>query len=56
MGALKAYAALAGSVLTALSATTGVLPDSWQPYVSVALAIVTAVATWAVPNKPKDTP
>jgi hypothetical protein len=56
METMKAWAALAGSILLALSQTTGVLPESWKPYVAVALAIVTAVATWAVPNKPKTEP
>lgn len=50
----KAYAALGGSVLTALSATPGVLPAAWSPWVSLALAVATAVATWTVPNKPQD--
>lgn len=48
----KAYAALIGSVLTALSATTGVLPDTWKPWVSLVLAVVTAIATAQIPNKP----
>lgn len=56
METMKAWAALVGSILTALSATTGVIPDKAQPYVAVALAIATAITTWAVPNKPKDTP
>lgn len=47
----KAWAALIGSVLTALVAT--LTPDSpayqWLTY---ALAVVTALATYAVPNKP----
>ena len=51
---LKAYAALIGSILTALSATTGILPDSWKPWVAAALVIATAVATWRLPNKPAD--
>lgn len=53
---LKAYMALAGSVLTALSATPGLLPEKVQPYVALALAVVTAVTTWAVPNKPPAAP
>ena len=48
----KSYAALIGSVLTALSATTGIIPDAAKPYVAFALVIVTAVATWSLPNKP----
>jgi hypothetical protein len=50
---LKAYAALVGAVLTALSATTGVIPDGAKPYVALALAVATALATFAVPNAPK---
>lgn len=52
----KMYAALIGSVLTALAGTTGVLPADAKPWVSLALAVVTAVATWAVPNKTADVP
>lgn len=52
----KAYAALVGSILTALSATTGVIPDKAQPYVAIALAIVTAIATFQVPNTPPAQP
>jgi hypothetical protein len=48
----KAYAALIGSILTALSATTGILPDSAKPWVAGALVIVTAVATFQIPNRP----
>lgn len=48
---LKAYIALAGTILTALAGTTGILPDAAKPWVSLALVIVTAVTTWAVPNK-----
>lgn len=50
----KTYAALIGSVLTALSATTGVIPDGAKPYVALALALVTAVATFQIPNKPAE--
>lgn len=52
----KAYAALAGTILTALAGTTGILPAAWKPWVSLALIIVTAVTTWAVPNKTADVP
>lgn len=48
----KAYAALVGSVLTALSATTGVVPEDWKPWVAFALAVVTAIATFQIPNQP----
>jgi hypothetical protein len=52
---LKAYAALVGAVLTALAATTGILPDKAQPYVAFALAVVTAIATYRLPNaQPQD--
>jgi hypothetical protein len=46
----KAWAALVGSILTALSATTGIIPESAKPWVSFALAIVTAFATFQIPN------
>lgn len=46
LASLKAYAALIGSVLTALIASTDV--PSWVPIVA---AVCTAVATYAVPNK-----
>jgi hypothetical protein len=52
----KTYAALIGSILTALSATTGVLPDNAKPYVAIALAILTAIATFQIPNKPAAEP
>lgn len=54
METLKAWAALVGSILTALSASTDVLPYNWKPWVALVLAIATAIATWAVPNKPAD--
>lgn len=50
----KMYAALAGTVLTALLSAPIPLPDSVRPWL-VALSIVaTAVATWAIPNKPSQ--
>lgn len=47
----KAYAALIGSILTVLATT---LPDdpTTQKWLGVALALCTAVATFAVPNRP----
>lgn len=48
----KTYAALIGSILTALSATTGIIPDGAKVYVAFALVIVTAVATFQIPNQP----
>ena len=48
----KAYAALIGSLLTVLGSTLP--PDpTVQKWLGVALALCTAVATFAVPNKPK---
>lgn len=49
LSSLKAYCALVGSMLTALIATGTDLP-SWVPVVT---AVVTAVGTYAVPNKPR---
>ena len=46
----KAYAALVGSVLTAVLATSTDLP-AW---VSVVAAVCTAIATWSVPNADAD--
>lgn len=46
----KAYVALVGAVLTALSASTGVLPAGAKPYVALGLALVTAFATFQIPN------
>jgi hypothetical protein len=52
----KAYAALIGSILTALSATTGIVPDGAKTYVAFALVIVTAIATFQIPNQPPAQP
>lgn len=46
----KAIAALVGSLLTA---GVFVLPDEVQAYVGLALAILTTVATYRIPNAPK---
>ena len=46
----KAYAALLFGILTALSATTGVIPEAAQPYVAVALAILGGFVTFKVEN------
>lgn len=43
--AAKAYVALIGSILTALAGVYGT-----QPWYAVAVAIVTGVATFAIPN------
>jgi hypothetical protein len=48
----KAYAALIGAVLTALAGTTGIIPDAATPYVTIVLAILTAFATFKIPNTP----
>ena len=48
----KAYAALIGSVLTVLGSTLPPDPTT-QKWLGIALALCTAVATFAVPNKPK---
>lgn len=46
---LKAYAALIGAVCTALLGVYG--PDTQTGHwLTVIVAVVTAVATWAVPN------
>lgn len=48
----KAYAALVGTIVTVL---LGALPVDGKPHQAlvVVAAIATAVATYAVPNKPK---
>lgn len=46
----KAYIALLGSVLTALSGITGLIPDPVQPYITLALAVITALGTMRIPN------
>jgi hypothetical protein len=43
----KAIVSLVGAILTAGAFT---LPDEAQPWVGLGLAILTAVATYAVPN------
>lgn len=49
----KAYAALIGSICTALLGIYG--PETQVGGVlTVVLAVVTAFATWAVPNTPAD--
>lgn len=49
----KAYAALLGSLLTVLVAT---LPsEQVPPWVLTVLAVLTAFATWAIPNTPATT-
>ncbi|QKS15676.1 hypothetical protein HUN59_05110 [Curtobacterium sp. Csp2] len=48
----KAIVSLVGAVLTAGAFT---LPDEVQPWVGLGMAVLTAVATYAVPNKPAET-
>lgn len=48
----KAIAAIVGFVLTLLSA--GVLPDEWAPWVSAAVAALTALGVYGVANEPAD--
>lgn len=50
--ATKAWAALLGSILTTIAGTTGLLPESFRPWVALTLAILTGVTTYAVPNTP----
>ena len=52
MTAAKAYAALLGGIVTALLGTLPPDTKVWQILTFVA-AVCTAVATFAVPNKPK---
>lgn len=49
----KAYAALVGAVLTAVLGTVPPHTQLWT-VLTVASAILTAVATYAVPNAPVD--
>jgi hypothetical protein len=52
--AAKAYAALIGSVVTALLGTQ-VIPveGAWHIGLTIASVILTAVATYEIPNKPR---
>lgn len=51
----KAYAALIGGVVTAILGIPDVpLPDSVRPWLMLASALCTAVATFAIPNTPAD--
>lgn len=43
----KFVAALVGSVVTAGSTF---IPEDWAPYLSLVLAVLTAVATYTIPN------
>lgn len=47
----KFIAALVGAALSALS--LGLLPDEWAPWVTVAIAFLTAAGVYAAPNEPK---
>lgn len=44
----KFLVAVVGAVATA---GTTFIPADWQPYISFAVAILTGIATYAVPNK-----
>lgn len=52
IGKAKAYAALIGGIVTALLGTIPPETKVWQILTFVA-AVCTAIATFAVPNKPK---
>lgn len=45
--AAKMIAALVGALLTAGST---LIPESWAPWLSLLLAVTTAVATYVIPN------
>lgn len=47
--AAKAWAALIGAVLTAVVANTTPDTDAYH-WLTIALAVATAIATWVVPN------
>jgi hypothetical protein len=51
--AAKAYVALLGAILTALLGLD-VIPvvGTWHTILTIAAAIVTAIVTYAVPNRP----
>lgn len=49
--AAKMIAALVGAVLTAGST---LIPETWSPWLSLVLAVLTAVATYAIPNAPAE--
>jgi len=51
----KAYAALIGGVITAILGMPDVpVPDAVRPWLMLASAACTAVATFAIPNKPAE--
>lgn len=49
--AAKMLAALVGAILTAGST---LIPESWSPWLSLTLAVATAVATYVIPNAPSQ--
>lgn len=55
---LKALVAACGAALmiwnTYSPGFIGVLPESWAPVINLIVGIVTAVATWGVPNTTDD--
>lgn len=49
--AAKMVAALVGALVTAGST---LIPETWSPWLSLALAVLTAIATYAIPNAPEE--
>lgn len=47
----KSIVAAVGSIVTAAST---LIPADWQPYITFGLAILTAFATYQIPNVPAD--
>ena len=52
LASAKAYAALIGAVLTAVAGTLGADTTPGK-VVAIVLAVCTALATYAIPNKPQ---
>ena len=55
----KAIVATAGGILTSIAALSDqlgitIIPADWQPWITFALALLTGLATWSVPNAPKQ--
>lgn len=48
----KGIAALIGALITAGST---LIPAEWSPWLSLLLAVATAVATWSIPNAEQAT-
>lgn len=47
----KMLAALVGALITA---GTTLIPEAWAPWLSLAFAVLTAVATYTIPNAPSQ--